>query len=114
MTPSLRSDPATSELPSSVPSSMTGPMVERVARGAHQAVDRVAGTASGAVERMRSGLSSAGSTMSEQMDALSSTRTQWLDNCRQSVREHPLAAIGIGLAAGWLVARLMGSSSSAE
>ena len=111
MTPSLRSDSATSELPSSVPSSVTGPMVDRVARGAHQAVDRVAGTATSAVERVRDGLSTASSTMSEKMQTLSNTRTQWVDSCRGSVREHPLAAVGIGLAAGWLVARLLSSSS---
>jgi ribosome modulation factor len=91
---------------------MTGPMVERVARGAHQAVDRVADTASSAVERMRSGLSTASSTMGGKIDALSSTRSQWLDGWRESVRERPLAALGIGLAAGWLIARLMSSSSS--
>jgi len=112
MTSTLRSDSATSELPSTVPSALTRPMVDRVARSAHQAVDRVAGSATSAVERMRSGLSTASSTMNEKMQALQSTRTQWLDNCRESVREHPLAAVGIGVAAGWLVARLLRSSSS--
>ena len=111
MTTSLRSDPATSEMPSSVPSSVTGPMVDRVARSAHLAVDRVADTASGAVERVRDVLSTASSTMSEKMQSLSNTRTQWVDSCRESVREHPLAAVGIGLAAGWLFARLLSSSS---
>jgi ElaB/YqjD/DUF883 family membrane-anchored ribosome-binding protein len=49
--------------------------------------------------------------MNEKVQALQSTRTQWLDSCRESVRENPLAAVGIGLAAGWLVARLLRSSS---
>ena len=111
MTPSIRSDSAASELPSSVPSSVTGPVVDRVARTAHQAVDRVAGSATHAVERMRSGLTGARSTVDDKMQEFSSTRSQWMDTCRETVREHPLAAIGIGLAAGWLVARVLSSSS---
>jgi ElaB/YqjD/DUF883 family membrane-anchored ribosome-binding protein len=97
------------ELPSGVPGSVSDPAIERVARSAHSAVDRVAGTASSAVERMRSGMHGAMGTVSERMHDLSSTREMWTDNARERVREHPLASVGIALAAGYLIARLLRS-----
>lgn len=95
----------TTDLPSGVPGSVSDPAIERVARSAHSAVDRVAGTASSAVERMRSGVQGAVGTMSDKMHDLSSTREVWTDNARERVREHPLAALGVALAAGYLLAR---------
>jgi hypothetical protein len=95
----------TTELPSGVPGSVSDPAIERVARGAHSAVDRVAGTASTAVERMRSGMHGAMGTVSERMHDLSSTREVWTDSARERVREHPLAALGVALAAGYLLSR---------
>jgi ElaB/YqjD/DUF883 family membrane-anchored ribosome-binding protein len=97
----------TTELPSGVPGSVTDPAVERAARTAHGAVDRVAGTASSAVERVRSGVQGAVGTMSEKMHDLSATREVWVDGARERVREHPLASVGMALAAGYLLARLM-------
>jgi ElaB/YqjD/DUF883 family membrane-anchored ribosome-binding protein len=109
MNTSIGRDPLSSELPSSVSGAVSGQTVDRVVRTAHNAVDRVAGTASSAVERVRSGLSGAASTVSDKMHGLSDTRAVWVDNCRQSVREHPIAAVGIGLAAGYLIARILRS-----
>jgi ElaB/YqjD/DUF883 family membrane-anchored ribosome-binding protein len=97
------------ELPSGVPGSVSDPAIERVARTAHSAVDRVAGTASSAVERVRTGVHGAMGTVSERMHDLSSRRDMWTDNARDRVREHPLAAVGIALAAGYLIARLLRS-----
>jgi len=37
----------------------------------------------------------------------SSSRDEWMDSARQQVRDHPFAAVGIGLAAGFLIARLL-------
>jgi hypothetical protein len=105
MSSSINPASSTTELPSGVPGSVTDPAIERVARGAHSAVDRVAGTASSAVERMRSGMHGAMGTVSERMHDLSSTREVWTDSARERVREHPLAALGVALAAGYLLAR---------
>ena len=96
---------SSSEMPSGVPSSAGGPIVDRMARSAHSAVDRVADTAGSAVGRVRSGVTEALSTVNDKLDGLSSSREQWVDSCRQSVRDHPLAAEGIGLAAGYVIAR---------
>lgn len=95
----------TADLPSGVPGSVADPAIERMARSAHSAVDRVAGTASSAVERVRSGVSSATGTVSERMHDLSASREVWVDSARERVREHPLATLGVALAAGYLLAR---------
>jgi ElaB/YqjD/DUF883 family membrane-anchored ribosome-binding protein len=83
-----------------------------MARGAHSAVDRAAGTATSAVDtatsavsRVRSGVDDVMSTMGDKMSRLSSSREQWVDNCREGVREHPLATVGVALAAGYVLAR---------
>jgi ElaB/YqjD/DUF883 family membrane-anchored ribosome-binding protein len=102
-------NPTSTELPSGVPGSVSDPAVERVARSAHSAVDRVAGSASATVERMRSGMHGAMGTMSERMHDLQSTREMWTDTARERVREHPLAAVGVALAAGYLLSRLLRS-----
>jgi ElaB/YqjD/DUF883 family membrane-anchored ribosome-binding protein len=98
---------STTELPTGVPGSVSDPAIERVARSAHTAVDRVAGTASSAVERVRTGVQGAVGTMSDKMHDLSSNGDVWADNARERVRENPLAAVGVALAAGYLLARLL-------
>ena len=110
MTPSTSttsSSLGSDDTPSGVPSSVSGPVVDRLARTAHSAVDRVADGASSAVGRVRSGVSDALSTVSDKVQGLSSSRDEWMDSSRQQVRDHPFAAVGIGLAAGFLIARLL-------
>lgn len=110
MTPPLStSSTSTTDVPSGVPGSVSDPAIERVARSAHSAVDRVAGSASSAVERMRTGVQGAMGTMSERMHDLQSNREVWVDTARERVRENPLATVGIALAAGYLLARILRS-----
>lgn len=109
MTPSTSTISGSSDMPSGVSSSAGGPMVDRMAQSAHSAVDRVADTASSAVGRVRSGVTDTLSNVGDRMHGLASSRDQWIDSGRQTVRDHPLAAIGIGLAAGYLIARLLRS-----
>ena len=110
MSPPLSpSSSSTADLPSGVPGSVADPAIERVARSAHSAVDRVAGSASSAVDRVRSGVQGAMGTMSDRMQDLQSSREVWVDSARERVREHPLATIGVALAAGYLLARILRS-----
>ena len=109
MSPTLSPSSSTTDLPSGVPGSVADPAVERVARSAHSAVDRVAGTASSAVERVRTGVQGAMGTVSERMHDLRSDGDLWVDSARERVREHPLATIGVALAAGYLLARILRS-----
>jgi ElaB/YqjD/DUF883 family membrane-anchored ribosome-binding protein len=84
----------------------TPPVVERVAGTAHKVVDQLASKAGPAVERVKSGVNTAKDAMHTRLDGLSTTRDEWMESCRHSVRQHPLASVGIGIAMGYLLARL--------
>lgn len=70
----------------------TRPAVESVARGAHRAVDEVGGAASRASE-----------TLSEKGEQLKAAETRVV----QYVRSHPIASLGVAIAAGFFVSRLL-------
>lgn len=65
------------------------PVVDRLAASAHRAVDRVAGGASGAAQSfdVRSG-------------QLRGANAKFADDCRGRIRDRPLAALGLAIAAG--------------
>ena len=65
------------------------PVVERVAAGAHDAVDRAAGAAAAAAKLVE-----------KKSEVLRAAQERYLESCRERVRDNPLAAIGIALAAG--------------
>lgn len=65
------------------------PVVERVAEGAHVAVDKAAGAATRAAR-----------LIGKKGDVLMAVPEQYLESCRERVRENPLAAMGVALAAG--------------
>lgn len=69
--------------------------MDRVVQSAHHAVDRLAEKASPAFD-----------AMTGQADQLSAMQEEWLENARNTVREHPLAAIGAAVVFGMVVARL--------
>jgi ElaB/YqjD/DUF883 family membrane-anchored ribosome-binding protein len=68
------------------------PNLERVSQSAHQAVDRATQTAQSIAERMY-----------EKSDELMSAKDEWMDATRTYVREHPMQAVGIALAAGYIL-----------
>jgi ElaB/YqjD/DUF883 family membrane-anchored ribosome-binding protein len=78
-------------------SDATHPAVDRVASGAHQAVDRIAGAASTAAQSLGQG------------EQLKSAQMRAMDQCRSYVRSNPLASLGIAVAAGYLLSRLLSS-----
>jgi ElaB/YqjD/DUF883 family membrane-anchored ribosome-binding protein len=82
------------------------PTVGRMAESAHKVVDELAGRAGPAVERLRSGVSGAVDSMGRTVHDLADSGDEWVESCRQTVREHPVAAIAAALAAGYLLARL--------
>ena len=106
---SLSPSSSSSDLPAGVSGSVADPAIERVVRSAHSAIDRVAGSASAAVGRVRSGVQGAMGTVSDRMQDLQSSREVWVDSARERVREHPLATLGVALAAGYLLARILRS-----
>jgi ElaB/YqjD/DUF883 family membrane-anchored ribosome-binding protein len=74
------------------------PVLDRATSGAHRAVDSVASAASGAVE-----------TLAAQSGQFQAGQARVAEECRGYVRENPLASVGIALAAGFLLSRLLGS-----
>ncbi|HEX5125781.1 MAG TPA: hypothetical protein VFW00_03495 [Rhodocyclaceae bacterium] len=75
------------------------PAVDRMASGAHQAVDRIADVATQAAE-----------TLSAKSDQLKDVQAKLLGQTRSYVSAHPIATLGIAVAAGFLLSRLLSSS----
>lgn len=74
------------------------PAVDRMLSGAHQAVDKLSGFATVAAE-----------TMSEKTVQLKDAHARLMTNGRSQVREKPALAVGIAVAAGFVLGRLLGS-----
>ena len=66
--------------------------VERVSSSAHEAVDRVAQTASAYAERF-----------GERAEEWLEMKDNWVEGAREYVREHPIAALGMAVAAGYVL-----------
>lgn len=67
--------------------------VDRLTQSAHDTIDRVTAAASSAAERLSEG-------------RLANAAQEWHSTTTAYVREHPLTAIGIAVAAGFLLSRL--------
>lgn len=74
------------------------PAVDRFASGAHHAVDRIASAAGQAAE-----------TLGVKGEQLKKFQAQAIDQCRGYVRENPVASLGIAIAAGFLLSKLLSS-----
>lgn len=81
-------------------------LVSRVAQGAHETVDRLAEKATPAVQKLESTVAQANETLHHQVERARELGDEWTDNLRGTVREHPLASVGVAFAIGLLFARL--------
>lgn len=70
--------------------------VDKIASGAHQAVDRIASAATSAASQL-------GMKSEDMLEA----KDRMLDSTREYVRTNPMAALGIALAAGFVLSRIM-------
>jgi len=70
--------------------------VERLSQSAHQSVDRAAQAASSMADRL-----------SEKQDELRDLQENWVEGAREYVREHPIAALGMAVAAGYILSMIM-------
>jgi ElaB/YqjD/DUF883 family membrane-anchored ribosome-binding protein len=71
--------------------------IDRLKSSAHDTVERAAAAASTAADRL-------GARSGEWLEA----KDEWVEHTRGYVREHPFAALGVALAAGYLLSRLLG------
>jgi ElaB/YqjD/DUF883 family membrane-anchored ribosome-binding protein len=69
--------------------------IDRLSESAHSAVDSAARTAEQIAERF-----------GEKSDELLAMKDDYIESAREYVRENPVAAVGIALAAGYLLAKL--------
>ena len=65
--------------------------IDRLSQGAHSAVDRAASVASSMTERV-----------GQKGEELMELKDNWVEGAADYVREHPIAALGIAAAAGYL------------
>jgi|SwirhirootsSR3_FD_contig_31_2657017_length_379_multi_2_in_0_out_0_1 ElaB/YqjD/DUF883 family membrane-anchored ribosome-binding protein len=70
--------------------------VDKIATGAHQAVDRIASAAT-----------SAASQLGVKGDEMLEAKERMMDSVSEYVRAKPLAALGIALAAGFVISRII-------
>ena len=76
----------------------TDKTIERASGTAHETVERVAQTASEYAERF-----------GEKAEEWLEMKDNWVEGAREYVREHPVAALGIAVAAGYVLSMLMRS-----
>jgi ElaB/YqjD/DUF883 family membrane-anchored ribosome-binding protein len=74
------------------------PAIDRAARAAHETVDKVAQAAGPAAD-----------WFNESAEQFKQQQAQLMESCRGYVRERPLVTVGVALAAGYLIGRLLRS-----
>ncbi len=79
--------------------------IDGYSKTAHQAVDRAADAAAAAAERLGERVDAL-SAKGEELFAMKDT---WIEGATDYVREHPVKAIGIAIATGYLLSMLMRS-----
>jgi ElaB/YqjD/DUF883 family membrane-anchored ribosome-binding protein len=72
------------------------PVVDRVASNAHAAIDTVADAAVAAAD-----------TLGTHGEQLTNVQARLMEAAREYMREQPIAALGIAVAAGWILSRLL-------
>ena len=72
------------------------PAVDKVATGVHDAVDMVAGAAK-----------SAAKAVDKKGERMMAVQRRYVDGCREYVRDNPFASLGVALAAGFLISKLL-------
>jgi ElaB/YqjD/DUF883 family membrane-anchored ribosome-binding protein len=82
---------------------------EALSEKAHGGIDRLTSTAHDAVERASSAAAIAADQLGTKGRQLMAARDEWMDSTRIYVREHPVAALGVALAAGYLLSRILSS-----
>ncbi|MBU2568788.1 MAG: DUF883 family protein [Gammaproteobacteria bacterium] len=70
--------------------------IDKAAKTAHETVDKIAGATTHAAE-----------SIGDKGQQLKNTEQQLLENCRGYVRDNPITSLGIAVAAGFLLSRVI-------
>lgn len=71
--------------------------VDRAVSGAHETVDNIADASHQAAE-----------AIGEKGEQLNQLQEEWLEHARVYINDHPVQSVGIALAGGFLLSRLLG------
>jgi len=72
--------------------------IDKASNFAHEAVDKIASVTNQAVE-----------AIDERGDRLKNTEQRMMKNCQGYIRDNPVTSLGIAVAAGFLLSRLLSS-----
>lgn len=81
--------------------------IDQVSENIRPAVDRAASTAHRTVDKLSDKASQAKSMLTDKYEQMRVQQEKWTDDARTRVRENPMAAVGIALAAGFVLRRLL-------
>jgi ElaB/YqjD/DUF883 family membrane-anchored ribosome-binding protein len=72
-----------------------------------ETIDKAINSAHEAVEKIASATSQAAEALGEKGQQLKNGEKQLVEDCRSYVRDNPLSSLGIAVAAGFLLSRLL-------
>jgi ElaB/YqjD/DUF883 family membrane-anchored ribosome-binding protein len=84
----------------------TARYAEKIAEKAGATMNQISGAAQQTVDRVTDAASQAAQRLGEHTDELWELQQRAMESTRSYVREHPIAAIGIAIGVGLLLARL--------
>ncbi|MCF7964086.1 DUF883 domain-containing protein [Methylobacter sp. Wu8] len=70
--------------------------IDKASNSAHEVVDKIAGATSQAVE-----------ALGEKTEQLKNAEQQMMNDCRSYIQNNPVTSMGIAVAAGFLLSRLL-------
>lgn len=70
--------------------------IDKAAISAHEAVDKIAGATNQAAE-----------ALGQKGEQLKNTEQQLMENCRSYISDNPITSMGIAVAAGFLLSRVL-------
>lgn len=88
--------------------------IDKVSQAAHPAVDRLATSAHQAVDKMAHAANTAAETIGEKGEKMKEAKSRMMADACTYVEAHPFASVGMALAAGFLLSRLLGSSRHSD
>ncbi len=74
-----------------------------------QTIDKASNLAHEAADKVASATTQAAQTLGEKAGQLKNAEQHLLENCRSYVRDNPVTSLGISVAAGFLLSRLLSS-----
>jgi ElaB/YqjD/DUF883 family membrane-anchored ribosome-binding protein len=83
--------------------------IDRASEAARPAVDKVASTAHQAVDRMAGAATSAAETLDLRTEQFRDAQERIVEDAREYVRDNPMLSVGLAVAAGFLLSRLLSS-----